>query len=509
MFPSTSRHMRWGAVLLACLGALVAAGCGSGGKEIKVTGDSYPGVDLANTRFVHDGGIDRANAAGLHAVWKVPLKGGGSFGIFASIPVVNNGVLYAQDLNSNVMAIDLETGDVLWTKTFEDESPGPNGITIAEGRVYGATTEKAFALDATDGGEVWSIRLTRTLTEAIDMAPGYHDGRVYVSTAVMGRTYSYPPGAIGILWALDAKTGKKLWHFNTVPNGLWGDLNTNSGGGLWYPPSFDDKGFMYFGVGNPGPFPGTSGAPWGSSRPGPNPYTDSMVKLNEKTGKLQWYYQQTPHDIYDWDFQDPPILVKAGRRELAVGAGKSGVVVALDAHTGRPVWKRSVGIHNGHDHDSLYAMRKEYSKLHAGDLILPGLLGGVLAPMASNSTTLFVPVVDYSARAKATGGPGGMRGVSKPKGELVALDLRAGKVLWVKKYGSPLYGAPIAVNDMVFAVAMDGTVFGLGARDGKEVWKAKLPANANAGLIADGKTLVAPAGVSEAQAAIVAYRVGK
>ena len=67
---------------------------------------------------------------------------------------------------------------------------------------------------------------------------------------------------------------------------------------------------MYFGVGNPAPFPGTTEYPWGSSRPGPNLYTNSLVKLDAKTGKLQWYYQVTPHDIYDWDFQNPPILAK-------------------------------------------------------------------------------------------------------------------------------------------------------------------------------------------------------
>ena len=92
---------------------------------------------------------------------------------------------------------------------------------------------------------------------------------------------------------------------------------------------------MYIGTANPAPFPGTSQFPWGSSRPGPNLYTDSIVKLNASTGKLEWYYQQTPHDLYDWDLQDPPILVNVGGRQEVIAAGKSGWVIALDGQTGQ------------------------------------------------------------------------------------------------------------------------------------------------------------------------------
>ena len=132
---------------------------------------------------------------------------------------------------------------------------------------------------------------------------------------------------------------------------------------MWYTPAFDAQGYMYFGTGNPGPFPGTSRFPWGSSRAGPDLYTDSIVKLNARTGQLQWYYQLTPHDLYDRDLQDPPILAGIGGKQVVIAAGKGGFVMALDAGTGELLWKRSVGIHNGHDNDGLYAMKHEYSKL--------------------------------------------------------------------------------------------------------------------------------------------------
>ncbi len=229
-----------------------------------------------------------------------------------------------------------------------------------------------------------------------------------------------------------------------MPPSLWGDKKQNSGGGLWYPPSFDGKGSMYFGTGNPAPFPGTPSDPWGKSRPGSNLYTNSVVKLDAKTGKMDWFYQQTPHDLYDWDFQNPPVLITAGGRELAIGSGKSGFVTALDAKTGKPVWSTPVGRHNGRDDDGLLAMRGEYSKLKGG-LVYPGYLGGVIAPIAANETTVFVPIVN--SPVTVTGGVelAGAEG-SGPAGELVALDVASGKEIWDAEFEGPAYGAPTVVK---------------------------------------------------------------
>jgi outer membrane protein assembly factor BamB len=376
--------------------------------------------------------------------------------------------------------------------------------------VFGATASKAFGLDQETGEEVWSVKLTRGPNEAIDMPPGYHDGLVYVSTVPTLVNSEYPPGGVGVLWALDAKTGKKAWHFNTVPEGLWSKQNSelNSGGGLWYAPSFDDKGFMYFGTGNPAPYPGTPQFPWGSSRPGPNLYTNSMVKLDAKTGKMQWYYQQTPHDLYDWDFQDPPILTSAGGRELAIGAGKSGIVTAVDAETGKPVWERPVGTHNGHDDDGLLAMRGESSKIDTSGSVFPGTLGGVFAPRAANDSTVFVPVVNHplTVSGGVEIGEGGTM-----TGELVALDIKTGTVQWKQKFPAAAFGAPTAVGDLVFMTTFDGTVHAFDAASGGEVWSESLPAGSNTGLAVSGDTVVVPAGIATAEGQapqIVAYRLG-
>jgi outer membrane protein assembly factor BamB len=493
-------------VVVVGLVLLLSSSSSSSGEDLSFTGSGYPGVDSSNSRQAK-GSIDSSNVSELEVAWTLPLTAQSSFGAHSSSPVIVNGVIYSQDLESNVEAISLKSGEVQWSKKYEEADEGPNGVVVAAGLVFGATPKAAFALDQKTGKEVWSTPLVTHAGEAIDMAPGYHDGLVYVSTVPLTATQAYPGGGVGVLWALDAKTGAKRWHFNTVPSNLWGDTEVNSGGGLWQPPSFDDKGFIYFGTGNPAPYPGTPEKPWGSSRPGANLYTDSMVKLDAKSGKMQWHYQQTPHDLYDWDFQNSPILLKAGGKELAIGSGKSGIVVALDAATGKPVWKRPVGNHNGHDNDNLYAMRGETSKIKSGE-VFPGLLGGVIAPMATNGKLIFVPVVNHSATVSAQSQVSEGGGLS---GELVAIDAATGAIKWKQEFGSAAFGAPTVVNDLVFATSFEGSVFAFEAESGNEAWVGTLPASINTGVSIAGDTVIAPAGLASAEGQtpeIVAYRLG-
>jgi outer membrane protein assembly factor BamB len=500
-----------GIVVLAIVIVMVLVlSSSSSGSSADFTGSGYPNGNLANTRY-QGGAISRSSATGLRVAWTLPLEATSTFGSYASTPIISKGVMYSQDLASNVQAIDVESGKVLWTKTYEMPDHGPNGVVVANGLVYGATPTFAFALDQKSGEEVWTTLLARNEKEGIDMAPGYHDGLVYVSTVPVNVEEFYGGNGVGILWALDAKTGKKVWKFNTVPDDLWSSksVNINSGGGLWYPPAFDDEGSMYAAIGNPGPIPGTEKYPWGSSRPGPDLYTDSIVKLDAKTGKLQWYYQLTPHDVNDWDFQDPPMLVKSGGKDMVIGAGKSGIVVALDRKTGKLLWKRPVGIHNGHDDMGLAAMRGEYSKLKTPMTIFPGSLGGVIAPMSTDASgsTIFVPVVNSSLTLssqteKSEGGPG--------NGELVAVDSASGAIRWKEKFTTAAFGSLTSVNDLVFATTYDGTVTAFDAKNGSVVWREKLPASTNSGVAVKDDMLIAPAGIAgEGQKAqIVAYRLG-
>ncbi len=496
-------------VVLIAVVAVVVLSSSSPAEHLQLTGSGYPNVDTSNTRHV-GGPIDGSTVSKLGVAWSTTLTAKSQYGSYSSAPVISKGVIYSQDLASNVQAISLKTGGVAWTKSYEEPDQGPNGVVVAEGRVYGATQSAAFALDEKTGRQLWSVTLVRNEHEGIDMAPGFHNGIVYVAT-VPGTVAKYYGGeGQGILWALDARTGKKLWHFDTAPNDLWSAQNKsiNSGGGLWYTPAFDEHGSMYIGTANPAPFPGTEELPWGASRPGPNLYTDSLVKLNAKTGKLEWYYQQTPHDIYDWDLQDPPILMNVGGRHEVIGAGKGGVVVALDSATGKVLWKRPVGTHNGHDKDNLYALKGETAKLSLPETVYPGQLGGVIAPMASNGSTVFVPVVNHPAQMQTQteiqeNGP--------TSGEIVAVDAATGAVKWDQKLPGPAFGAVTVVNDLVFATTFEGVVYAFDAATGNLVWQKQLPAGTNTGVAVSGDTVIAPAGVATGEGQtpkLVAYRLG-
>ncbi len=498
-----------GAVSVVVLAVAVASLAGSSPSATALlVGSGYPNVDASNTRYV-GGPIDSASVAKLKVAWTLPLSARSEYGSYSSAPIISHGVVFAQDLDSNVEAIDEQTGRLLWSKAYASPDQGPNGLVVADGEVLGATQSAAFALNEKTGRQLWSVTLVRNAHEGIDMAPGYHDGIVYVSTVPGTVERFYGGGAVGILWALDASTGRPLWHFDTVPEDLWSpqDASVNSGGGLWYPPAFDEHGYMYIGTGNPAPFPGTAALPWGSSRPGPDLYTDSIVKLDAATGRLQWYYQLTPHDLYDRDLQDPPILASVGGRQVVLAAGKGGFVLALEASSGRLLWKRAVGIHNGHDNDGLYAMRHEYSRLKLPETVYPGLLGGVIAPMATNGSSVFVPVVNHPVSFADQIEP---KEAGPSTGELVALSLATGVVEWRRQLPSAAFGAATAVNDLVFATTFEGSLYAFGAASGSLVWKARLPAATNTGVAVAGNTLVAPAGValeSGQTPALVAYRL--
>src|SRR5260370_729943 len=123
---------------------------------------------------------------------------------------------------------------------------------------------------ATTGKQIWSRKLAGNAKEGIDMAPQLYDDTVLFSTVPgNGLTSFYKGGARGVVWALDAATGRPKWTFDTIADGakLWGNPKVNSGGGLWYPPAVDNQGRVFISVANPAPFPGTPKYPNRSSRP--------------------------------------------------------------------------------------------------------------------------------------------------------------------------------------------------------------------------------------------------
>jgi outer membrane protein assembly factor BamB len=514
--------LRLSVVVLGSLG-LALAGCGGGGSsgvpngapdELSSSSDEWPAPnqDLSNTR-VASSKIDSGNVSQLGIAWTVPIKGGGTFGNYASTPIVADGVVYTQDLTSNVKAIDLETGDVKWSKDYDAEDVGPNGLALGYGRIYGATSDFAFALDKDTGDEVWrSQKLTRNANEGIDMAPGVFDGTVYVSTVPGNAKSFYKGNGAGVLWALDADTGKQKWKFWTVPEDLWSPEHTdiNSGGGLWHPPAFDDDGNVFVDIANPAPWPGTNEFPWGSSRPGPNPHSNSLVKLNPDDGKVIWARQMLAHDVYDWDLQLPPILTKDGDRNLVLSSGKLGYVIATDAADGTVVWKKPVGEHNGHDHDNELALSGETAQLPKLPVtVLPGILGGVETQMAAADGVVYAPIVNLPVRFPNQETPDLQ--ITKGSGEMEALNIADGSVKWQRDLPQPAYGAATVSNDLVFTTTFDGKVIALDRDDGHIVWQKQMPAGTNATTAIVGDTLITAASfpqTKDQQPVIIAYRLG-
>jgi alcohol dehydrogenase (cytochrome c) len=536
-----------GVTVLAAAG-LAAAGCStSSGSSSSVAGCSgkqagaastvpaspgvaaawtLPGGDMQNTRDVASA-ITAANVGRLGVAWCVPVESTGEAGAagladgYSTTPVVVNGVVYLQDIESNVMAIKLATGKVLWTHNYSSENGGPDGVNVANGVVYAATNHAAVALNAATGRQLWSRSLAGSDHEGIDMAPGYHDGTVYVLTVPVNPTVGqYLGGGKGILWALNARTGAPEWSWDEVQN-LWGNPGINSGGGLWDPPSFDAQGNIYIGIANPGPI-GESGwpkgYPWGTSRPGPDLYTDSVVKLSP-AGKLLWYYQLTPHDLYDWDLQNSPVLTTASGQPVVIDAGKAGILIELNAHTGKLIWKLPVGVHSGHDNDGLLtenATPTSHIALPAKYVLEPSIFGGVESQLATNGFTVFAAInnlpVTMSANGVAESSKALEASIPKATGEMIAVSQATGKVIWDDKLPSSPYGAATVTNDMVFTTTYSGYLYAFNAATGAVLLKTPLSAGSNAPVTIDGDYVIAGAGVpslSKSQhALIIAYKLG-
>jgi alcohol dehydrogenase (cytochrome c) len=478
---------------------------------------TQPGADLANTRDVASA-ITSTDVSKLGVAWTVPLtiSTAHTDGAYATTPVIVNGVVYVQDLDSDVLAISLATGKVLWTHDYNSPNGGPDGVTVADGVLYAATNHAAVALNAATGAQLWSRTLVGNDHEGIDMAPGYNHGTVYVSTVPINPTVGeYLGGGKGILWALNARTGAPEWSWDQVQD-LWGNPGVNSGGGLWYPPSFDAQGNIYLGIANPGPLFGTTSYPLGSSRPGPDLYTDSVVKLSP-AGKLLWYYQLTPHDLYDWDLQDSPVLTTAAGRPVVIDGGKAGILIELDAQTGKLLWKLPVGAHDGHENDGLlteHATPASRGVLPAQFCLEPSIFGGIETQLASNGSTTFAAVNDLALPATPAGYIGSatavLAAVEKATGEMVAVNQDTGAVEWDTPLPSSPYGAATVTNDVVLTTTFHGDLYALDAATGAILFKTPMSAGSNAPVAVDGDYVIAGAGAalsSTQRDMIIAYKL--
>jgi glucose dehydrogenase len=277
-----------------------------------------------------------------------------------------------------------------------------------------------------------------------------------------------------------------------------GHADVNSGGGAWYSPAVDPAHHLvYWGIANPAPFPGTAEFPNGSSRPGRNLYTDSIVALDTRTGKLRWFHQVQPHDLFDRDQVHTLVATTTDGARVAISAGKGGVIVGLDPVTGKKKWRTLVGKHSNDD----------LTTLAAPTAILPGTYGGIETPPATADGVVYAAVVNAPAMLKPDEVAYFGAKMGQQPGEVAAVDAKTGRQLWSTTVpGDPLGGATV-VNDLVLATTLQGKMVALDRSSGAIVWSTDLGGGTNGWPSVAGDLVIVPVGNGNPPQ-LVAYKLG-
>ena len=465
------------------------------------------------TRYYPNRQINRDNVRKLRPAWIFQLDVRESL---ETTPIVINGVMYVTTAFDHVFALDARTGKQLWSyahamgpiTTF---CCGPNnrGVAAYGDMVYLATLDaRLVALDAKTGTKVWDVEIADPeLGYSETMAPTAVDGKILIGTN--GGEY----GIRGFVKAYDAKTGKLVWNFDTIPEssvGVWathdatgrdmhrdiaaekaalaknGDPYKTLGGGVWQNPAVDlATRRIYFVVGNPSPDLD------GSLRPGDNLYTDSLVSLDLDTGKYVCHFQYIAHDVWDLDAVSPPILVDV--------PGKDGKTIPGVLHGGK------TGHVYVHDRKDCSLVRFSEAMVPQEDMwvlptkdgarMLPGANGGVeWSPMAvdpnlglSYAINLHQPMTYHVDSSPYPGGKLWLGGAFKviPSeeqwGNVTAVDYGTGKIRWQLKTPQPMIGGALATaGNLVFTGEGNGTFEALDSETGSVLWTFQAGAGVNA-----------------------------
>ena len=443
----------------------------------------HPNYDARGGRATFTSAITAANVRSLEEVWRYELPSGGAFGIAATTPVVAGGVVYLGDLQTNVHAIDLQSGARRWMAEVGQWTYGPSGVAVSGGCVFANLGGRAIAAyRALDGERLWETNLLER-GGAVNFQPVAAGGTVFAATSALSQA-----GARGVLYALDPTTGAIRWSFDTIlSEDLWGNPEINSGGGAWYPPALDlEAGLSYWGVSNPYPFPGVPGFPNGESRPGDNRWTNSILALEIATGELRWGVQHIPHDIFDRDAVLTGLAALDDDSQVIVSTGKLARVIGLDP-AGAVLWDTPVGMHQN---DDLTSIEGEVE-------VLPGVAGGVATPIAVADGVVYVSVVN-APTVYAPDKPEGVRtSLGTYRSQLVAIDAATGAILWDVPLPGDGFGGATVVNDLVFTSVISGTILALDRATGETVWRYRAEGGINGWPAVAGDTLLVPVGFGD------------
>jgi alcohol dehydrogenase (cytochrome c) len=462
------------------------------------------------------------NVKNLEAQWVFQVR---SLEKFEATPLVVDGILYTVQPPNDILALDAATGRTFWMYSYRPSADSRpccgrvnRGVAILGDTLFMGTIDgHLVAVDAKTGRPVWDVKLERPEAGyALTVAPLVVKDKVIVGTA--GGEY----GIRGFLAAYDAKTGKEAWRFYTIAGPgepgreTWGGDSWKTGGGsIWVTGSYDpDSNLTYWGVGNAGP-------DWnGDSRPGDNLYTSSVVALDADTGKLKWHYQFSPHDEFDYDAVQIPVLAdvrwQGSPRKVMMWANRNGFFYVLDRTSGEFLSGKPfvrVNWAEGFDKNGRPNRVPGMVPTTEGTLIYPGNQGATnwYNPSYSPRTGLFyIPSwVNYSSlyvkrpqdfvegRSFGGGGarstvPQGLRTATnnfrkeeEGYGAIRAIDPLTGERKWEYKMTDFTdAGILTTASDLLFSGGREGFFYALDARTGSLLWKFTVGGQIQSGPIA-------------------------
>ena len=464
-----------------------------------------PNHDYAGARFVDLKQITPANARNLRPVC---LFQGADMTRSQTNPLVYRGVMYLTTTYATI-ALDPATCRVKWRHEWKAKAKEGNtsiknrGVALKDGKLVRGTQDGyLIALDMETGKLLWEVPAAKPEKfEAIGMTPVAFEDVVIVGPN--GSEY----GVKGWIGAFRLSDGQPVWRFNTIPDAdepgadSWGatDARLKGGGAIWTTPSLDAaKGLIYVPVGNPAPdF-------FASQRPGSNLYTNSMIVLDARTGKLQWYKQAVPHDTHDWDLPVASPLFTAtvggATRDMVTMGGKDGLLRLVDRNTREQIYAVPVTTR----------LNVEQEPTEAGVYTCPGVLGGMewSVPAYNLQTGLMVaPAVDWCGVFKSDDEPRFIAGqlfmggsftydpIEKSRGWLTAVKTSTGEVVW--KYHSirPMLAAVTATaGGVLFTGELTGDFIALDAGNGDVLYRFNGGGSITGGVISyavDNKQYVA------------------
>ena len=497
------------------------------------------GGNLFNQNYSPLTQINRQNVANLKGVWRARLEGSGLATKYSgeAQPVVHDGVVYIVTGADDVFAISVKTGKTLWNYEARlDEKITTvccgwtsRGMGLGEGKIFvGQLDGRLVALDEKSGTTAWSVQAERWQEGyTITAAPLYFDGMVIVGFA------GGENGIRGRIKAYDAKDGRLIWTFYTIPapgeigHETWPNDNDawkHGGATIWQTPAVDPElGLIYFTTGNPGPDFN------GRIRRGDNLFSVSMVAIEAKTGKYRWHFQQVHHDIWDYDSPNPVILfdvkINGRLRKAAAEASKTGWVYILDRVTGKPL----IGIDekpvpqeprqftsptqpfprgDAFVPHQIDVAVEDFPLVNQGRIFTPFWADGVIAKPSPRGganwpPSSYDPASNYFyvcgtdmvnlfkggeenqvIPAEGHGGRylgGAFGGAPIPgTGIFAALDMKTNRLVWQQRWKDNCYsGSVTTAGGLVFVGRNDGRLTALDSSNGKRLWEFQTGAGMN------------------------------